>query len=98
MHTTIGTRQNPFTVRIVNKGDAYGRDNCLTHSGEPMAEFYDARYPHTPLGQFVSRYYVSTLVADRAKLCEVGLDLQGDVPDWKVSPEAMTNVFTFLTR
>lgn len=29
---------------------------------EPMIEFYDGRYDFTPFGQFVSRYYASTLL------------------------------------
>ena len=34
-----------YNVRIVNKGDRYGREDCLTHDDDrPMAEFYDRRY------------------------------------------------------
>ena len=34
-----------FNVRIVNKGDRYGRADCLTHDDDrPMVEFYDRRY------------------------------------------------------
>jgi len=61
----------PFRMRVVNNGDKYGRDMCLTHSEDnPLIEFYDRRYSHdvdpegTPLGQFVSRYYLSTLVGE----------------------------------
>lgn len=62
-----------FTVRLVKTGDAYGVHNCLTHDkAEPLVEFYDARYPMSQdpkgehLGQFVSRYYVETLLEPRA--------------------------------
>ena len=46
-----------WAVRIVEKGDKYGLKDGLTHEGdEPLVEFYDTRYEHTNLGQFVSRY------------------------------------------
>ena len=92
-----GNATNPaYCVRIVCEGDRYGLDNCLRHSGNPMVEFYDTRYSFTPYGQFVSRYYVDTLKHDRNALERWGLDLDGGVPDWKVSPDAMREVFHFL--
>lgn len=84
-----------FNVRIVNKGEKYGRDFCLTHDGDkPMVEFYDARYPHTEFGQFVSRYYVETILGDGNK--KTGLNLDGGVPEWTVSAEDMATVRSFL--
>jgi len=47
-----------FNTKIIGTGDRYGRADCLTNEGPPMIEFYDPRYQHGPLGQFVSRYYV----------------------------------------
>ena len=49
---------------------------------KPLIEFYDRRYPHTDLGQFVARYYASTLAQ-----CDpsFGLLLYGGVPDWHIS-------------
>ena len=33
-----------FNVRIVNNGEKYGREFCLTHDEDkPMVEFYDRR-------------------------------------------------------
>lgn len=82
-----------FNVRIVNTGDKYGRDFCLTHTkDEPLVEFYDTRYPHTQFGQFVSRYYIDTLLErDTGGLC-----LDGGVPSWTVSAEDMATVRNFL--
>ena len=82
-----------FNVRVLNKGDKYGRDFCLTHTkDEPLVEFYDNRYPHTQFGQFVSRYYVETILErDTGGLC-----LDGGVPDWTVSADDMTTVRNFL--
>src|SRR5690606_39865054 len=47
-------------------GDSYGLNGCLIHEeNDPMIEFYDTRYHLSNdwegLGQFVSRYYLSTL-------------------------------------
>jgi len=83
-----------FTVRFVNKGDTYGRDFCLTHDkDEPMIEFYDARYPHTEFGQFVSRYYVETLRGHTG-----GLILDGGIPAWTVSASGMEQVQNLIEQ
>ncbi len=75
----------PFRIRVVMSGESYGRDDCLTHEGsEPLVEFFDKRFPHTPNGQFVSRYYLETVV----KISD-GLNLDGGVDAWKVSKEGI---------
>ena len=75
----------PFRIRVVMSGENYGRDDCLTHEGsEPLVEFFDKRFPHTPNGQFVSRYYLETVV----KISD-GLNLDGGVDAWKVSKEGI---------
>lgn len=52
-----------WAVRIVRNGDHYGRHNCLVHEcNDPLVEFYDTRYLHTDLGQFVSRYSATTFL------------------------------------
>ncbi len=56
-------------------------------------EFYDSRYPHTEHGQFVSRYYASTLL-ERVK--DVGLDLYGGHNDWKIDAEEMNIVLDWI--
>jgi hypothetical protein len=85
---------NKWNVRIVKTGDQYGRAMCLTNDKAPMVEFYDSRYPHTEYGQFVSRYYISTILSD--KEYPTGLCLDGRVPAWNVSAEDMAQVITFL--
>jgi hypothetical protein len=81
-----------FNVRIVNKGDKYGLNDCLVNDKAPMVEFYDTRYPHTQYGQFVSRYYVDTILDGS----DCGLCLDGGVPSWTVSAEDMKTVRGFL--
>jgi hypothetical protein len=91
----------PMIARLVHRGDRYGRDGCLTHDEEdPMLEFYDARYNHNPWlgfrGQFISRYYLSTLNEHRPYKRWIGLDLHGGVPVWKASSENMVDIFNWL--
>jgi hypothetical protein len=79
-----------FNVVLVRKGDAYGRNDCLTHDAEdPLVEFYDATYEaddrfYLGRGQFVSRYYLRTLTDRKVRR---GLDLCGHEPAWKISSQ-----------
>lgn len=86
----------PFNVRIVRKGDRYGLDDKLVHDkADPMVEFFDARHMHTPRGQFVSRYYLSTL---REREVDRGLNLYGGEPEWYLDASAMREVHAWLDR
>jgi hypothetical protein len=38
-----------YNVRVVQTGDKYGRNDCLTNDQAPMVEFYDARYNQSDL-------------------------------------------------
>jgi len=86
-----------YTVRIVPQGGKYGRNFCLTHDkAEPMIEFYDVRYAHdhdvdgTVLGQFVSRYYLTTLLG--AAIGNRGIQLNGGIPEWNIAANAITAI------
>ena len=88
-----------YNIRVVNKGDKYGRDFCLTHNEDkPMVEFYDARYAHTEFGQFVTRYYVETILGtDKWGSGEGALILDGgNAKEWTVSSKDMDIVRSFL--
>lgn len=77
-----------WTVRVVEPGEVYGSDNKVLHSGdEPLVEFYDQRYPITPIGQFVSRYYITMLLKGGGGLC-----LNGGVPSWSVGENCMYEI------
>lgn len=87
-----------FNVRIVNEGESYGLNKCLVHDKEDaLVEFYDARYAEDgrfePEGQFVSRYYKSTLL-ERDE--GYALNLQGGVPDWIVPSWEMEKVIKWI--
>ena len=87
----------PIIARRITKGDKYGRNGCLTHAEEEdVVEFYDSRYNHNPelglVGQFISRYYVSTLITSpNWTLC-----LCGGIPDWDLNENNLTTVVAWL--
>jgi len=92
------TLNNPvlFNVRIVEQGDKYGREMCLTHEDErPLVEFYDSKFAHTEYGQFVSRYFVFTLLEDFPDDVR-GLSLDGGIPEWTVERQSYLNILQHL--
>lgn len=86
-----------FNVRLVFKGMFFGRNDCVEHEkDEPLVEFYDSRTPmpnDKGRGQFVSRYYLSTLLESNL---ERGLCLDTGAPHWSVSPKGCRAVKEFL--
>jgi|AntDeeMinimDraft_5_1070356.scaffolds.fasta_scaffold17839_2 hypothetical protein len=83
-------------VRVVQQGEGYGRiikgeGYALTHkASEPLVEFYDytASAKFGPLGQFVSRYFIETLL----ERDEGGLCLDGKEPKWNLNAAAMDTI------
>jgi hypothetical protein len=87
-----------FNVRIVKTGDKYGRNDCLVNDKAPMVEFYDSRHNHSDFdgrGQFVSRYYISTLTTSQYPN---GLCLDGGIPEWSVSADGMKQVLEYIQQ
>lgn len=95
----VNQNGRPFNVRLVKKGDTYGRGNSLVHEEvDSLVEFYDgSQCPERfgEYGQFVARYYESTL-KDRKR--GVGLDLHGGVDGWEVSGDNMDDVIDWLNK
>lgn len=92
MITVTNDKGRKFNVRIVRKGDKYGLNDCLTYEKEdPAVEFYDDTYTGKAVtferGQFVSRYYLSTLLMGSGHPMESGINLNGGVPEWTVTAE-----------
>lgn len=83
-----------WAVRYLAEGEKYGLHDRLVCGEEPLVEFYDTRYAHTDLGQFVSRYYVETLLRDPRD--QTGLNLDGGVPSWFIHADAMKKVYAWL--
>lgn len=85
-----------FNLRVVRSGEKYGREECLIHGkDDPLVEFYDKRYPHTQYGQFVSRYYASTLAEMRDDGSAFSLD--GGIPEWTVPASDVGKVIAFAS-
>jgi hypothetical protein len=94
-----------FTMRVVGDGDSYGKDMALTHAGaDPLVEFYDRRWDHDQdpdgvrLGQFISRYRLSTLMEtgpDGTHVFETGIMLDGGNA-WRVSAAGMADCLRAL--
>ena len=78
-----------WRVRFVRKGARYRHNHCLTHEeDEPLVEFYDRKFAGDIFpdeGQFVSRYYVSTLLKRRIGM----LNLDGGIEAWRISADGM---------
>jgi len=66
-----------------------------TDGGEPIVNFYDARFPFTEYGQFTGgSYYVSTL--NEGESARNGLCLHGGVPDWQINAAEMEVVMDWI--
>jgi len=96
-----------FLIRIVNKGDRFGSQLCLTHNEDtPLIEFYDHDFDfeydgNQKLGQFISRYYISTLRSSEysspfTTKSKHGLALNADIPEWSITPAGMNKVMAFI--
>jgi hypothetical protein len=92
-----------YNIRIVKNGDKYGLDNKLTYDeNKPMVEFYDSRYPHSEFGQFISRYYIGTILCldgYYGSPLDNGLCLDGGNPnEWSVSSCEMQVVKDYVSQ
>ncbi len=85
----------PWGIQIILTGDTYGRSNSIVNDRDPMVEFYDESRVHEGRNpQFVSRYYIEVLKGKHPG--PYGLNLQGGVPGWSLSAEAMHLVMKFV--
>lgn len=89
------TSQLVWAVKVIEPGEQYGWKNSLLNDGtEPLIEFYDARYSHSDLGQFVSRYELSTLLAHS----DGGLCLNSDSQSWTIYEIALGSLIHWLKQ
>ena len=97
MAFTVVSGGIPFHVRVVFRGDGYGRRKadgsyaCVHGKDASMVEFYDGRYAHEKIddtlveGQFITRYSLETLLSTPKR---AGLQLDCGVPDWQLDGPA----------
>ena len=94
-----------FRVHLVQEGDRQRINDCRLHGhGLPFVEFYDmAQDPmRFPGGQFVTRYYMSTLLGMDDYRDSIGdfyaLGLDGGVPEWTISGNDLQEVYQYLCK
>lgn len=88
----------PYAVKLVRKGETYGRGNCLTNtSDDPLVEFYDVRFAGKSAffeeGQFIQRYSRSTILSSYPVS---GLILDGGNPVWTLTRDEFRVVYAWL--
>jgi hypothetical protein len=90
-----------FKMRLVRQGDRYGLRNCLQHDKQtPLVEFYDIAHAFDSapdgemLGQFVSRYYIGSIIADDSR----GLNMHGGVHEWQIDPQGMRDARAIMCQ
>lgn len=69
------------------------------NSTKMLVSFYDTRYNHTQYGQFIGRYYASTLLGldgYGSGIKDRGLNLHGGVDDWFINADNANHVVDFI--
>ena len=64
-----------------------------------LVSFYDTRYNHTQYGQFIGRYYASTLLGldgYGSGIKDKGLNLHGGIADWFINADNANHVVDFI--
>lgn len=90
----IGVHGTPMRVLLIPIHEV--SPNFAVAATEDLVEFYDGRYPHTPDGQFITRYYASTLQNNHTGIPVGGLDLMGYESSWKVDGRTMKMILDWI--
>lgn len=92
------TNSQGIEFNVIWRGPRCGRNTY----DAPMVEIFDTRYDHTDYGQFVTTYFVGTMLGDfgayegNQGVWPRGLDLHGGVDSWKLSADNMTSMVKWL--
>lgn len=94
----IRTNGMSFNVRVVEKGEQYGLNMCLTHEKDmPMIEFYDTRYKFDKIGDIIMGQFITRYSLDTFKTVQgTGLNLEGGVADWSLDSDAVAQTHALL--
>ena len=86
----FGVNHTPIRVLLLLKqyNNPLPTDNLI--------EFYDARYNHTPNGQFISRYFLKTLTDNPDSIRQHGLNLYASIKDWAINPRTMSMILDWI--
>tara|TARA_R110001583_G_scaffold131515_1_gene283272 strand:- start:182 stop:499 length:318 start_codon:yes stop_codon:yes gene_type:complete len=74
-------------------------ENKEDNTTKMLVSFYDTRYDHTQYGQFIGRYYASTLLGldgYGSGIKDRGLNLHGGIDDWSINAENANHVVDFI--
>jgi hypothetical protein len=92
------TTDETYNVKLVRVGERYGLSGALI-AKVPLVEFYDQKYAGDvrfgPLGQFVTRYELSTLLDHNPAH---GIDFVLGEPYWKIDAKALAEAISGLFR
>lgn len=92
-HTMDVIAESGVPFRVVVLADGRSENYQTSSMGDrTLVEFYDRRYDHTKDGQFVSRYYLDTMLEHGSS----GLDLYGGVDSWKLDSVTFRQVREWL--
>lgn len=86
------TNDNNITFNVVLSKDKKDQN---------LVSFYDTRYNHTQYGQFVGRYYATTLLGldgYGSGIKDKGLNLHGGIDDWFINADNANHVVDFIER
>lgn len=84
----VASNNQSYKVRVVQKGDRFGRNHVLTHDkADPMVEFYLSNEGTDRDDYFISRYYLSTFrdIPYRQGLCLDGGQREFDLDKFDIA-------------
>lgn len=87
-----------LSVRYVDLGERYGRDDCQINTLAPMVEFYDSRFGHSRYpgrGQFICRIKTEYLFLPQ---CWQGITLDERVPKWRLDTKQAQAVREYINE
>ncbi|MBU3174401.1 hypothetical protein [Clostridium estertheticum] len=88
-----------FAIRIIGKGDTYGRNRGLTFKEDnQLIEFYDVEGSgeeyFDELGQYIERYYIKTIMEMEGD----GLNLSADVAEWCIEDTNIEKIQQWIKK
>lgn len=88
-----------FAIRVIGKGDNYGRNRCLTlKEDNQLIEFYDVegagKECFDELGQYIERYYIDTIM----EIDGYGLNLSADVETWGIEGNNIEKIQQWIKK
>jgi len=89
-----------FRAVVVEPNEAivlrHGRPAVRNEYTKPVVKFFDTRHDHGPFGQFVSDYFIETLIEGARDRQVRGLILWDTTPAWRLDAQAYQRVIDWL--